>query len=392
MTYDDPQERNAYMREYRARKGSGSFEQRRRGRKPISLGLLCTWEFEWYKAFHLLRDGTQLPPDPNFVAANESATREELQWWKEASLKEILGDMQPNTPPPFDELPEGDREKAIRCWVMREWNWYKEFAEQQRKAEIAALERWLKPRETPTRTERRKNWATLADPEASIKAIEHTCEEWKRLPDVRRQGMTVFADHVLANMEEFRQMKRDQRYPSLDADESRMEHIARGMAGVMVGASPITAIQRLRLMKHEPGGPLWVEKESWVDTKGKSNEVPPHCRCWRCTLKRSRRTWSRLRTLQEKEPFSEAKLASQVVEQAPVIQTEPEESPAPIRAIFCCPSCGAHIPKEAPSGTKSEWTIVCQQCALHHQQDPVRHRFDGTFHAAIVLGQKGDSL
>ena len=32
---------------------------------------------------------------------------------------------------------------------------------------------------------------------------------------------------------------------------------------------------------------------------GKSNEVPAHCRCWRCSLKRSRRKWSRLRTLQE---------------------------------------------------------------------------------------------
>jgi hypothetical protein len=300
MAYgDEPQKRNAYMREYRSRRASGNFELRRRGRKPLHLGLLCTWEFEWYKALHLLRDGTQLPPDRNYVVVNERETKGQLQWWKKASLKEILGEMQPGTPPPFDELPDGEREKAKKHWEMKEWRWLKDFAERQREAEIAAQERWLKPRETPAQAERRKNWETLADPEAPIKAIEHCCEEWKSLRDVRAQGLGVFADHVLANVEEFRRMKRDQRYPGPDADDSRMEHLARGMAGVMVGASPITAIQRLRLMKHEPGGPLWVEKESWEDANGKTNEVPAHCRCWRCSLKRSHRMWSRLRTLQQ---------------------------------------------------------------------------------------------
>jgi len=111
--------------------------------------------------------------------------------------------------------------------------------------------------------------------------------------------MTVFADHVQANMEEFRRMKTDKRYPGPDADDSRLDYLARGMAGIMVGASPITAIHRLRLMKHEPGGPLWVEKESWVDMNGKHNEVAAHCGCWRCRLAASRRYWRRLRTLQE---------------------------------------------------------------------------------------------
>jgi hypothetical protein len=300
MAYDDdPPKRNSYMREYRARIASGNFELRSRGRKPLHLGLLSTWEFEWYKAFHLLRDTTQLPADPNFVAASERATKEEIRWWKKASVKEILGDMQPGTLPPFDEVPEGEREKAKKHWEMREWTWLKDFAEQQRQAEIAALERWLKPRETLARAERREYWKTLAAPDASTEATEHSCQKWKNLPDVRALGMGVFADHVLANIEEFRRMKLDQRYPGPDADYSRMEHLARGMAGVMVDASPFTAIQRLRLMKHDQGGPLWVEKESWVDTNGKSNEVPAHCRCWRCTLKRSRRKWSRLRTLQE---------------------------------------------------------------------------------------------
>jgi hypothetical protein len=301
MAYDnDPPKRNAYMREYRVRRASGNFELRRRGRKPLQIGLLSTWEFEWYKALHLFRDGTQLPPDPNSVAANELSTREELRWWKNASLKEILGDMQPGTPPPFDELlSDSEREKAKKQWEMTEWKWLKDFAEQRREAEIATLERWLKPKETPAQAERRKNWETFSDPGASNKAVEHSCQEWKKLSDVRAQGLSVFADHILANIEEFQRIKQDQRYPGRYADESRLEHLARGMSGIMVGASPITAIQRLRLMKHEPGGPLWVEKENWVDYNGKSNEVPAHCRCWRCSLKRSRITSSRLRTLLE---------------------------------------------------------------------------------------------
>jgi len=300
MAYDDnPEKHSEYMREYRARRASENFELRRRGRKALHLGLLCTWEFEWYKAFHLLRKGTQLPPNQDFVVANQLAANEEVQWWKKATVKEILGEMQPGTPPPFDEVPEGERENAKKQWEMNEWKWLEEFAERQREAEIAGLERWLKPREMAISAERRKIWESLVDPDASLRVIERSCGEWKNLPDVCAQGFSCFADHVLVNVAEFQRMKDDQRYPGLDADDSRMEHLARGMAGVMVGASPMTAIQRLRLMKHDKYGPLWVEKQTWVDAKGKSNEVPAHCRCWRCTLKRSRRKWSRLRTLQE---------------------------------------------------------------------------------------------
>lgn len=193
MAYDDdPEKRNAYMREYRTRRQSGSLEIRRRGRKPLNLGLLCTWEFEWYKAFHLLRDGTQLPPDANFVAANERASKGLLRWWKKVSLKEILGDMRPGPPPPFDELPQGEREKAKRRWEMMEWKVLKDFAELERKAEIAGLERWLKPRETPARTDRRKIWETLADPGAPSKTVEQVCEQWEASPRCSRTGSCSF--------------------------------------------------------------------------------------------------------------------------------------------------------------------------------------------------------
>ncbi|HMK31130.1 MAG TPA: hypothetical protein VK473_15715 [Terriglobales bacterium] len=50
-----------------------------------------------------------------------------------------------------------------------------------------------------------------------------------------------------------------------------MDYLARGMSGVMVGVSPMTAIERLRNMKHGPNGPMWSE----IDKK---------CSCWRCSL------------------------------------------------------------------------------------------------------------
>jgi len=287
------------MREYRKRKSVGNFEPRRRGRKPLDIKLLQIWEFEWYKALHLLREGTQLPPDPNFVVVNERETKAQLQWWKSASYKDILGEMQPGVPPEFDELPETERERAKVRWTMSEWKWLKDFAENQRESEISALEHWLKPRITPSMRGRREIWATASESKASIKAVGRACEKWRLLPDVRSRHVAVFADHVQANIEKFQRMKADTRYPGPHADDSRLDYLARGLAAVMVGASPITAIHRLRLMRHEPGGPEWVEKRSYVDGKGKPDEVPAHCGCWRCELQASRRYWRTLRSVQE---------------------------------------------------------------------------------------------
>ena len=78
-------------------------------------------------------------------------------------------------------------------------------------------------------------------------------------------------------------MKKNERFPkSTYGDDSRIEFLARGMAGVMINLSPLTGVERLRNMEHGPGGPFWVERES-------DRPLPPgkqHCRCWRCGLKR----------------------------------------------------------------------------------------------------------
>ena len=228
----------------------------RRGRKPVDMPTLNVWEFEWYKAFHLLRDGVQLRSDPVFVRVNRREAEAQLAWWKKTSPQEIMGDLRLGSKP-------GRHNPLTRIDL--------EYAELQRQSEIANLERQLKSAKIHALAERRKIWDALIRAH-TVSALEQACGDWKRLADVRARGFACFGDHVLTNPTEFLRMKRDQRFPrSSYADESRLEYLARGMAGVMLGVSPITSIERLRNMKHTAGGPLWDGAEK-------------KCRCWRCSL------------------------------------------------------------------------------------------------------------
>jgi hypothetical protein len=62
-----------------------------------------------------------------------------------------------------------------------------------------------------------------------------------------------------------------------------MDYLARGMAGVLCGVSPMTGIERLRNMKHDRNGPLWVTREG----KRALPEGEQRCGCWRCNIERS---------------------------------------------------------------------------------------------------------
>jgi hypothetical protein len=105
--------------------------------------------------------------------------------------------------------------------------------------------------------------------------------------------MTSFPEHVVQNVAQFLSMKRNKRFPrSTYADAARVDYLSRGMAGVLVGVSPMTAIERLRNMKHAAGGPLWVSRQG--------NCVLPeneqHCGCWRCAKK----NWSNITKLTQR--------------------------------------------------------------------------------------------
>ena len=250
----------------------------KRGPKPVDVGLLNSWEFEWYKAFHVLRDGSALPMSQAVLSPPLHISRTQIRSWVERLRKldadeylrinaltceTISGEKGP-TPDAMDE---------VELWVKRDW------AQKQKESEIHELERYLNPSKIPVEAERRDLWEALWRAQ-TLPVLKKICERWASLPDVRAQGLVVFPNYVLANAGEFLRMKRDGRFPKSDShavDESRLEYLARGMSGILAHVSPMTGIERLRNMKHAQGGPLWK-----TDRDGRG-----YCNCWRCGLVRS---------------------------------------------------------------------------------------------------------
>lgn len=233
-----------------------------RGPAPVHMGLLHMWEFEWFKAFHLLRDGRQAPVSPQgdetFDPQVADALIDELQ---KKPLEEIAG----REAPPSDYQPTklGDRPDLL-TWTV--------WAEGVRQKQIQML-RNMKPREIHARMERREIWKALWQARTRAVALD-ACRRWSELEDVIAMGFTAFPAHVETNLRDFLSITNSTRFPrSRAADDSRMLYLARGMAGAMVNVSPMTSIERLRNMKHGPGGPFWSNQHQL-------------CGCWRCVGRR----------------------------------------------------------------------------------------------------------
>jgi len=243
----------------------------KRGPDPPNLGLLTVWEFEFYKAFRFLRDGMSLPPTssaPLNLARPEIrqfVTRlkqmNDVEYWRTTQKLAVeLGQSLNLFKPPV--------------WSERVW------AEQQRLSEITALERMLKPPTIEAQAKRRKIWTDLVEAN-TYASLRKVCGRWSQLPDVRWKGLVPFPGHVVANSQHFLSMKLNKRFPrSSYGDDARLEYLARGMAGVMTGRSPMTGIERLRNMSHRANGPLWDQDQQL-------------CKCWRCGLKRSAEVYRR---------------------------------------------------------------------------------------------------
>jgi hypothetical protein len=234
------------------------------------------WEFEFFKAFHLLRDGTMLPtkfdPATGLVPTEMRRLIDLLRrmraadfYLTSAKLGNELGGKRNLKRPPT----------SVDLW----------WAEQERRDELFALERNLEPPETVAQERRPKIWSDLIEAH-TYAAVRKACGRWAQLPDVRRAGMTPFPRHVLQHATQFLSMKRNKRFPrSAYGDASRLDYLARGMAGIMVGVSPMTGIERLRNMKHTRNGPFWLSREG-------NQELPEsqqRCTCWRCALEWSLR-------------------------------------------------------------------------------------------------------
>jgi hypothetical protein len=222
--------------------------------------MLNTWEFEWYKAFHLLRDGAQLPvANPSHAVLTRDEIDARIHALEQMTIEKFIAKKQ--------------SEVELRPLNVRDqWHIWTEWAELERSREISELRR-LRPKEIYALAERREIWNALVNAH-TLAAVRQACQRWERLPDVRAKGFQCFPAHVLSNTRQFVLMKRNRRFPrSVYADDPRLEYLARGMAGVMVNVSPMTAIERLRNMKHKAAGSLWNEKKG-------------HCDCWRCEYRR----------------------------------------------------------------------------------------------------------
>jgi len=246
----------------------------KRGPKPVDIGLLSNWEFKFYKAFHLLRDGTPLPVK---YASSTGLTKRELRSFV-AQLKRMS---------PEQYLLATRRlaaEMGEKVNLTRPPNWVERWsAEQERDQEIHWMERALNPPRAEAEAKRRKIWIALVEA-STFAALRKASGRRAQLPDGRRRGMAPFPRDILQHAAQVLSMKRNKRFPrSSYGDNARLEYLARGMAGVLCGVSPMTSIARLRNMKHGPGGPLWVTRHA-NDVLRDSEQ---YCRCWRCSIEKS---------------------------------------------------------------------------------------------------------
>jgi|ERR1700733_660735 len=247
-----------------------------RGPKPVEIGLLTTWEFEFYKAFRSLRDGISLPPKSS---PQKGLTRQEMRlfigqlkqmspehyWLTTQRLTTEMGHPANLSRPPTS---------------MDRW-----WAERQKGDEIHSLRMELNPPGIEALDRRRKIWVDLlkADTYATIRKA---CGRWAQLSDVRRSGTTPFPRHIVRNAATFLSMKRNSRFPrSTYSDDARVDYLARGMAGVLCGVSPMTGIERLRNLKHDRSGALWIVREGNLTLPEKAQ----YCGCWRCKIEGSTR-------------------------------------------------------------------------------------------------------
>jgi hypothetical protein len=245
-----------------------------RGPKPVAIGFLTTWEFEFYKAFRSLRDGTPLPTKSSpptglsrpelrsFIGRLKQMTPEHY-WLTTQRLTAEIGHPVNLSRPPLS---------------MDRW-----WAERQKEDEIHSLRMELNPLGIEAVDRRRKIWDDLIESD-TYAALRKAGGRWAQLSDVRRIGTTPFPRHIVRNAAAFLSMKQNSRFPrSTYSADARVDYLARGMAGVLCGMSPMTGIERLRNMKHGRNGPLWITR----DGNHTLPESEQRCGCWRCNIERS---------------------------------------------------------------------------------------------------------
>src|SRR5262249_23014260 len=155
-----------------------------RGPKPVDLRNLDLWEFEFYKAFYLLRDGVPLPPSK--MPPPLGLSRFEIKMMIERLKRMDSAMFWLTTRRIAVEMGERLNLKQPPISIDLQWS------EHQRKEQISSLERILTPRRI-AHEKRRKIWSDLIRA-TTYTALRKACGRWARLPDVRGQGLTPFPD------------------------------------------------------------------------------------------------------------------------------------------------------------------------------------------------------
>jgi len=258
----------------------------KRGPKPPDFNSLNFWEFEFYKAFHMLREGISLPPQ---YISRSGLSLEEAQEFLALLTKMTAAQYWQTTRRVAEEF--GEKINFRKPPTSMDIWW----AERERNEEIYWLKKDLNPLRIKAQYARRKIWDDLLQAN-SYAYLRKACGRWARLPDVRGAGLVCFPAHIMANAAAFLSMKQNRRFPrSTYSDDSRLEYLARGMAGAILGMSPMTAIERLRNMKHTFKGSLWMKQHE-------SYTLPineQYCGCWRCWIEKSNEAGRITRTAYE---------------------------------------------------------------------------------------------
>ena len=126
----------------------------KRGPKPVDVGLLNVWDFEFYKAFHQLRDGIALParnfPPPSGFSASE--------------LRVILVRLKSMSPAEYWRVQQqmtaefGESVNLEQAPTKLDI----EFADRDLKEEIYSLERTVIPRKIHAQAQRCEIWNDLS--------------------------------------------------------------------------------------------------------------------------------------------------------------------------------------------------------------------------------------
>lgn len=194
----------------------------KRGPAPISLNELMFWESEWYWVFHLLRG--ELPSYEQKLVGE--AVRKQLR----AELAEL-------------------EKSSPKDFTQKEWVPF-------RSGQI----RWQLTRRKPLSEP--EVWRQLVQAQTA-EQVRKACEESKRWlnPKAGRPYVQLLHDKA----EQFVRAKKYAYYPRrASGDVKRIAFFARVMAGITLGISPITAVDRLRKMKHGRGCPcVNCHREQW---------------------------------------------------------------------------------------------------------------------------------